>query len=372
MSALAAVSHSTRCLLLDHGTRSLKSQPVVNQRVAPTPPLNPHPQPQPQVNFPRTQRIRKRWLMRRVAELLIFLGLFLFIIQQYVTPTVEVRRGGGGGADGLELVDMGGGGCILLAVSCLSHIHPSYLPKPRISPKATTTTTITIPRHQQNSQMALRQSDWPRVIERVLKLAIPTIYTWLCMFYWCDALVLLGGCSGVVPACSVAAICCLLCATQSPLTTLARLTPAPALAFNHLPSTTIHPFHLSIHPSIHPSSTHPSIHPSIIHLSIHPPTPSLFHLHLNVMGELTRFGDREFYKDFWNASTVGEYWCARRSHWRGGWKRGCVPGMLRCGRVSSALVLPGAALRCWCSWNWPKLVGAHSAPLALRTHCSRV
>jgi diacylglycerol O-acyltransferase-1 len=77
-----------------------------------------------QVNFPRTPRIRKRWLMRRVAELSIFLGVFIFIIQQYVTPTVE------------------------------------------------------------NSQVALRQLDWPRVVERVLKLAIPTIYTWLCMFYW--------------------------------------------------------------------------------------------------------------------------------------------------------------------------------------------
>ena len=34
----------------------------------------------------------------------------------------------------------------------------------------------------------------------------------------------------------------------------------------------------------------------------------LFHLWLNILGELTRFGDREFYKDWWNASTVGEYW----------------------------------------------------------------
>lgn len=39
-----------------------------------------------------------------------------------------------------------------------------------------------------------------------------------------------------------------------------------------------------------------------------PSPPSLFHLHLNVLGELTRFGDREFYRDWWNASTVGDYW----------------------------------------------------------------
>ena len=29
---------------------------------------------------------------------------------------------------------------------------------------------------------------------------------------------------------------------------------------------------------------------------------------LNILGELTRFGDREFYKDWWNAATVGDYW----------------------------------------------------------------
>ena len=34
----------------------------------------------------------------------------------------------------------------------------------------------------------------------------------------------------------------------------------------------------------------------------------LFHLWLNILAELLRFGDREFYKDWWNASTVGEYW----------------------------------------------------------------
>ena len=57
---------------------------------SPPPQLTPLPT-RPQVNFPRTPRIRKRWLLRRVSELAIFLGLFLFIIQQYVHPTVEVR-----------------------------------------------------------------------------------------------------------------------------------------------------------------------------------------------------------------------------------------------------------------------------------------
>jgi len=35
---------------------------------------------------------------------------------------------------------------------------------------------------------------------------------------------------------------------------------------------------------------------------------SLFELWLNVLAEITRFGDREFYKEWWNATTLGEYW----------------------------------------------------------------
>ena len=34
----------------------------------------------------------------------------------------------------------------------------------------------------------------------------------------------------------------------------------------------------------------------------------LFHLWLNILAELTRFGDRQFYKDWWNASTIDQYW----------------------------------------------------------------
>lgn len=33
-----------------------------------------------------------------------------------------------------------------------------------------------------------------------------------------------------------------------------------------------------------------------------------FHLWLNLLGELTRFGDRLFYKEWWNARTIDEYW----------------------------------------------------------------
>ena len=34
---------------------------------------------------------------------------------------------------------------------------------------------------------------------------------------------------------------------------------------------------------------------------------TLFELWLNVLAELTRFGDREFYKAWWNSSTLSEY-----------------------------------------------------------------
>lgn len=72
-----------------------------------------------QVNFPRTPRVRKRWLMRRVFELACFTGLLLFISAQYLEPAVS------------------------------------------------------------NAIMPLSQSDWVRVVERVLKLALPNLYAWL-------------------------------------------------------------------------------------------------------------------------------------------------------------------------------------------------
>jgi diacylglycerol O-acyltransferase-1 len=35
---------------------------------------------------------------------------------------------------------------------------------------------------------------------------------------------------------------------------------------------------------------------------------SFFHCFLNIMAELMRFGDRNFYRDWWNSLTLGEYW----------------------------------------------------------------
>lgn len=35
---------------------------------------------------------------------------------------------------------------------------------------------------------------------------------------------------------------------------------------------------------------------------------TLFHCMLNLSAELTRFGDRQFYKDWWNSNFIDEYW----------------------------------------------------------------
>ncbi|RZC49670.1 hypothetical protein C5167_018097 [Papaver somniferum] len=110
-----------------------------------------------QTSYPRTESIRKRWVTRQLIKLVIFTGLMGFIIEQYINPIV------------------------------------------------------------QNSQHPLK-GNLLNAIERVLKLSVPTLYVWLCMFY------------------------------------------------------------------------------------------CFFHLWLNILAEILRFGDREFYKDWWNAKTAEEYW----------------------------------------------------------------
>ncbi|OVA04462.1 Membrane bound O-acyl transferase [Macleaya cordata] len=110
-----------------------------------------------QQSYPRTTYIRKGWVIRQLIKLVIFTGLMGFIIEQYINPIV------------------------------------------------------------QNSQHPLK-GNLLNAIERVLKLSVPTLYVWLCMFY------------------------------------------------------------------------------------------CFFHLWLNILAEILRFGDREFYKDWWNAKTVEEYW----------------------------------------------------------------
>ncbi|XP_007012779.2 PREDICTED: diacylglycerol O-acyltransferase 1 isoform X1 [Theobroma cacao] len=110
-----------------------------------------------QQSYPRTPAVRKSWVVRQFIKLIVFTGLMGFIIEQYINPIV------------------------------------------------------------QNSQHPLK-GNLLYAIERVLKLSVPNLYVWLCMFY------------------------------------------------------------------------------------------CFFHLWLNILAELLRFGDREFYKDWWNAKTVEEYW----------------------------------------------------------------
>ncbi|RZB55364.1 diacylglycerol O-acyltransferase 1B isoform X1 [Glycine soja] len=110
-----------------------------------------------QPSYPRTPYIRKGWLFRQLVKLIIFTGVMGFIIEQYINPIV------------------------------------------------------------QNSQHPLK-GNLLYATERVLKLSVPNLYVWLCMFY------------------------------------------------------------------------------------------CFFHLWLNILAELLRFGDREFYKDWWNAKTVEDYW----------------------------------------------------------------
>jgi len=110
-----------------------------------------------QPSYPRTTCIRKNWVLRQFVKLVIFTGVMGFIIEQYINPIVT------------------------------------------------------------NSQHPLK-GNFLYAVERVLKLSVPTLYVWLCMFY------------------------------------------------------------------------------------------CLFHLWLNILAELLCFGDREFYKDWWNATTVDEYW----------------------------------------------------------------
>ncbi|XP_026399777.1 diacylglycerol O-acyltransferase 1-2-like [Papaver somniferum] len=110
-----------------------------------------------QTSYPRTTCIRKGWVTRQCIKLAIFTAFMGFIVEQYINPIV------------------------------------------------------------QNSQHPLK-GDLLYAIERVLKLSVPTLYVWLCMFY------------------------------------------------------------------------------------------CFFHLWFNILAEVLRFGDREFYKDWWNAKTVEEYW----------------------------------------------------------------
>ncbi|XP_045417170.1 diacylglycerol O-acyltransferase 1 isoform X3 [Lemur catta] len=111
-----------------------------------------------ELNFPRSPRIRKRFLLRRLLEMLFFTQLQVGLIQQWMVPTI------------------------------------------------------------QNSMKPFKDMDYSRIIERLLKLAVPNHFIWLIFFYW------------------------------------------------------------------------------------------LFHSCLNAVAELMQFGDREFYRDWWNSESVTYFW----------------------------------------------------------------
>ncbi|XP_058686065.1 diacylglycerol O-acyltransferase 1 isoform X2 [Poecile atricapillus] len=111
-----------------------------------------------ELNFPRSPRLRKRFLLRRLCEMLFFTQLLVGLIQQWMVPTI------------------------------------------------------------QNSMKPFRDMDYSRIIERLLKLAVPNHLIWLIFFYW------------------------------------------------------------------------------------------FFHSCLNAVAELLQFGDREFYRDWWNSESVTYFW----------------------------------------------------------------
>ena len=111
-----------------------------------------------QTSYPRTERIRKRWLLKRFLELGVCIALMLVSHFQFVRPTLE------------------------------------------------------------NAKDAIRNKNVMKLLERLLKLAIPSLITWLLLFY------------------------------------------------------------------------------------------GLFHLWLNILAEITCFGDRLFYTHWWNAKRLDQYW----------------------------------------------------------------
>ncbi|XP_054719754.1 diacylglycerol O-acyltransferase 1-like [Uloborus diversus] len=77
-----------------------------------------------ELNFPRSTRIRKRFLVKRLLEMLFLLQLILCLFQQWMVPTIN------------------------------------------------------------NSLKPLQDMDYSRMLERLLKLAVPNHFIWLIFFYW--------------------------------------------------------------------------------------------------------------------------------------------------------------------------------------------
>lgn len=144
-----------------------------------------------ELNYPRTERIRKRFLLRRVIEALFLLQLELALCQQWIVPTLQ---------------------------KAIDPIH---------------------------------KLDATRMFERLLKLSIPNHLMWLIFFYW------------------------------------------------------------------------------------------FFHSVLNVLAELLRFADREFYRDWWNSETIVYFWQAWNIPVHKWCTRHVYKPLLRCGysKIAAQLIV---------------------------------
>ncbi|GAM19405.1 hypothetical protein SAMD00019534_025800 [Acytostelium subglobosum LB1] len=166
-----------------------------------------------QLSYPRSPRIRKSFLLRRMTEAVFLSALIFWMVEQYMVPLVE------------------------------------------------------------NSVRPMEQNDLVRIIERIMKLSLPNLYVWLLGFY------------------------------------------------------------------------------------------VFFHLYLNICAEITRFGDREFYRDWWNSTGLDYFWRTWNMpvhHWmvvliytpmrRRGWSRNW--GYFMCFFVSAifhelVISIPFHSLKMW-------------------------
>lgn len=109
-----------------------------------------------QTSYPRTASVRKGWALRQLIKLVIFTGLMGFIIEQVsLFPTKKLAYC----VESRMCKSSGINWCGFLALM-LQYINPIV----------------------QNSRHPLK-ADLLYGMERILKLSVPTLYVWLCMFY---------------------------------------------------------------------------------------------------------------------------------------------------------------------------------------------
>ncbi|KAK1785526.1 hypothetical protein P4O66_018888 [Electrophorus voltai] len=152
-----------------------------------------------ELNFPRSPRIRKRFLLRRLFEMLFLMQLQVGLIQQWMVPTIQ---------NSMKPFQVKSFFILLSALQLCYEIHPvDYFERKIIHYYS-----------RQNKGPRRPNMDLSRMVERLLKLAVPNHFIWLIFFYW------------------------------------------------------------------------------------------FFHSSMNFVAELMQFGDREFYRDWWNSETVPYFW----------------------------------------------------------------